>query len=374
MVSDLTPRAKWQLLVSGEDPGPMVCPVCDDWSLDIPYRWPYEGSDPFPPGHRWHALSQQMAMARVCGWDPTFYAAVDYHPRRQEAEMRSASATIDGALRTEYRIATPLGDLTSVSESKTTSRTVKHWLETEQDFRKMTWVARAMVDHDEESVIRQGEELLRAVGQRGVLGTWFGPPIGYNLNRDMMFYHLLDWPDAFEELHQATVALEMRQIETLRKAGFDYLFYCVDATEWISPEFFRTWILEDTRRLFARWRELGGFILWHSCGRIAKFVELGFYNDLAPNVFETLSEPPVGDLPGLRWAREHLHARIATRGNIGLDVMLQGTEDDVRRAVQRVRSQTAGYRHVVGLSDDILKNTPLSNAKALVEEARRPLA
>jgi len=261
-----------------------------------------------------------------------------------------------------------------VRESKTTSRTVKHWLETEQDFRKMTWVARAMVDHDEESVIRQGEELLRAVGQRGVLGTWFGPPIGYNLNRDMMFYHLLDWPDAFEELHQATVALEMRQIETLRKAGFDYLFYCVDATEWISPEFFRTWILEDTRRLFARWRELGGFILWHSCGRIAKFVELGFYNDLAPNVFETLSEPPVGDLPGLRWAREHLHARIATRGNIGLDVMLQGTEDDVRRAVQRVRSQTAGYRHVVGLSDDILKNTPLSNAKALVEEARRPLA
>jgi uroporphyrinogen-III decarboxylase len=186
----------------------------------------------------------------------------------------------------------------------------------------------------------------------------------------MMFYHLADWPDAFEDLHQATRELAFRQIETLRKAGFDYLFYCVDATEWISPAFFLEWILEDTRRLFARWRELGGFVIWHSCGKVATFVERGFYNELAPEVLETLSEPPVGDLPSLRWARERLDRSIITKGNIGLDVLLQGSEEEVRREVRRVRDETAGYRHVVGLSDDILKNTPLRNARALVEESR----
>lgn len=42
---------------------------------------------------------------------------------------------------------------------------------------------------------------------------------------------------------------QFRQIETLRKAGFDCLFYCVDGTEWISPGFFAESILPDARAL-----------------------------------------------------------------------------------------------------------------------------
>jgi len=100
-------------------------------------------------------------------------------------------------------------------------------------------------------------------------------------------------------------------------------------------------------------------------------VELGFYNELKPDVFETMSEPPVGDLPSLRWARERLDPAIATKGNIPLNVLLEGTPDDVRREVRRVREQTAGWRHVVGLSDDVLKGTPLENARAFADEARK---
>ena len=370
MAGDLPARRKWELLLAGGDPGPIVSPLCDDWSLDVPYAWPYPDPDPFPPGHPRHTLSQQMAMAGVCGWDPTFLCALDMPPRDPEALPRTMTRQDDGITRKTSSIHTPYGELTSIIEEQQTSRTVKAWIETEEDFRRMTWVARRMADYDEPAAIEQGRMLRNAVGDRGVLGTWSGPPIGLNLNRDAMFYHLADWPAAFEELHQATRDLAFRQIETLRKAGFDYLFYCVDATEWISPDFFRRWILEDTRRLFARWRELGGFVLWHSCGKVATFVNQGFYNDLAPDILETLSEAPLGDIPNLRWARERLDRRIVTKGNIGLDILLQGTEDAVRREVRRVRLQTAGYRHVIGLSDDILKGTPLRNARALVEEAR----
>ena len=349
----------------------MVSPLCDDWSLDVPYSWPFDDPDPFPPGHPRHQLSQQMAMAGVCGWDPTFLASLEVPPRDTSALPLTTTRTAGGATHTEARIRTPLGDLTTVAESLATSHTSKAWIETEEDLRRMAWVARQLADYDEEAPVEQGHALRRAVGNRGMLGTWFGPPIGLNLNRDMMFYHMNDWPEAFAELHEATRALALRQVETLARAGFDYLFYCVDATEWISPDFFRRWILEDTRAIFARWRELGGFVLWHSCGRVARFVELGFYDELAPEVLETLSEPPVGNLPGLRWARERIDRRIVTKGNIDLGIVLQGTEADVRREVRRVLAETAGYRHVVGLSDDILKDTPIGNACALVDEARK---
>ena len=54
-----------------------------------------------------------------------------------------------------------------------------------------------------------------------------------------------------------------------------------------------------------------------------------------------------------------------------LDVLLQGTEEGVRSEVRRVKEETQGYRHIVGLSDDILHNTPLANCLALVDEARQ---
>ena len=371
MKNDLPAREKWQLFLEGEDVGPMVSPLCDDWSLDIDYYWPYEEPDPFPPGERWHNLSQQMAMAKICEWDPTFLCAVDLESPREDLKPQQDTTKTNGVSRTESRIHTPLGDLTTVSEHSTTSRTTKAWLETEDDFRKMAWLVRAQMDYREGPAIEQGRHLREAIGDRGVLGIWFGPPVMARLNSEKMFYHLADWPEAFDELHQANRDLVLKHLKTLSKAGYDYLFYCVGGTEWISPGFFRDYILEDTREILREWRDLGGFILWHSCGHLTRFIEEGFYNELKPEILETLSEPPVGNLPGLRWARDRIDPAIATKGNVPLDTLLLGTEDEVRAAVRRVRAETAGSRHIVGLSDDILKNTPLANARAFVEEARR---
>jgi len=50
---------------------------------------------------------------------------------------------------------------------------------------------------------------------------------------------------------------------------------------------------------------------------------------------------------------------------------LRVDETTGREEVRRVREQTRGTRHIVGLSDGVLANTPLANALALVDEARR---
>jgi hypothetical protein len=366
----VTAREKWFRFLAGEDVGPMVSPLCDNWSLDVPYRWPYDEPEPFPPGDPQHALSQQMAMAAVCGWDPTFVTWVPLEPREPEARVQSEVSERDGRRHIEQRVRTPTGDLVQITEQAAAQHVIKPWIESEEDYRRALWVTRQQMDCDEALTIREGRRLRDAVGEKGVLGTWVEAPSVNFCNREAMFYHQADWPETFDELHHATRKLLHHQAGILRKAGFDYLFYVVDGTEWINPQFYVTRYRDFTRDLLAKWRALGGFVLWHSCGRIRRFVEEGFYNEALPEIFETMSEQPIGDLPSLRWGRERLDPRIATKGNIPLDVLLRGTPDDVRREVRRVKEETRGFRHIVGLSDDILPNTPLANAEALVEESR----
>jgi hypothetical protein len=365
----LSSREKWLRLAAGEDVGPMVSPLCDNWALDIPYRWPVAGQpEPFPEGHAYHAVAEQIAMAEICGWDPSFLAGVSCDPRNESARPTTHTEPIPGGTRTESRVETPYGPLTTVSEHLVSNRVVKHELETAEDYRRKGWFYRQQLDHHEDVAIAQGRELRAAIGDRGVLGTWMGPPI-MSCDRDNLYYHLLDWPDACETLRAAALELTLKRLDVLRSAGFDYVFYCVDGTEWTSPGFFEDYVRDDTQVIFDRWRNLGGFVLWHSCGHVRTFVERGFYNEFLPEVFETLSEPPVGDLPSLAWAREQLDPRIATKGNLPLNILLQETPEAVRAGVERIMAQTRGTRHVVGLSDDVLAGTPLANARALVEAA-----
>jgi hypothetical protein len=182
----MTPREKWRLFLTGEDVGPMVSPLCDDWSLDIPYSWPFEEPDPFPPGDRWHALSQQMAMAGICGWDPTFLCAVDLGSKRPELQPKYKTEKADGGSRTHSCISTPYGDLTELSEHKKTGHTLKAFLETREDFRKMAWLVRQQMDYDEDLAIQQGKRLRAAIGDKGVMGIWFGPPVMGRLNTNDM--------------------------------------------------------------------------------------------------------------------------------------------------------------------------------------------
>ncbi len=371
--NSLPAREKWFGLLKGEDVGPMVSPLCDDWALPEPYYWPYEGLEPFRRDKWQHdLLNQQMAMAKVCGWDPTFLTALTFTYRNPDIEpVNKWEKTSRGTNTNESCIHTPFGDLTSITEyAPDSNHATKEWLITEDDYRKAIWLTRQQMEYDEDAVIEEGKLVRRGIADRGVVGTWSGPPYVNLCNREQIFYHMADWPEAFEELHLLTFELTLKQYKTLRKAGIDYLFYCVEGTEWISPGFFRSHLAKNTKAIFNQWRADGGFILWHTCGLAKAFLEMGFYNEFKPEIFETLSVPPVGNLPALGWARQQLDPAIITKGNIPLDLLLNGPEEQIRDAVYQVKQETRGYRHIVGLSDDVFHNTPLAHCRAFVQAAR----
>ncbi len=371
--NDPSMREKWFQLLKGEDVGPMVSPLCDDWSLDQPYCWPYDQPEPFRRDKWQHNnLNQQMAMAKVCGWDPTFLTALTFPYRNPDIEpVNKWEKTSRGTTLNESCIHTPFGDLMSITEHATDSNhATKEWLITEDDYRKAIWLTQQQMEYDEDAIIKEGKMILTGIEDRGIVGTYSGAPYVNLCNREQMFYHMADWPDLFEELHALTTELILKQYKTLRNAGLDYLFFCVEGTEWISPGFFRSHLAKNIQTIFSQWRADGGFVLWHTCGHAKTFLEMGFYNEFKPDIFETLSVPPVGNLPSLSWARQQLDPAIITKGNIPLDILLNGPEEQIRKAVYRVKEETRGYRHIVGLSDDVFHKTPLAHCLAFVQAAR----
>ena len=368
----MTNREKWRKYLAGEDVGPMVCPLCDKWGAgDIAYKWDGPEPEPFAGDEGRQAFRGQLMMARTFGWDPLFYASIKFKPRDASLEPAVTVSCKNGRRQAVSVIKTPPGDLTRVDEySDVTHRCVKDYLETESDYEKMTWYTEQICDFDAEAALEDGRRLRAAASDHGMIGTWVSPSVSL-ADIQVLFYHIMDYPEAFERLRLARKKLMRRHLEVYRAAGFDFMFYCVPGTDTGSPCFYRNNMQEEIRETMAWWKSNGGFTLWHSCGHVRAFIEEGIYNETPPEMLETLSEPPVGNIPSLSWALERLDPKIITKGNIPLDILLNGAPEDVREAVRRVKSQARGRRHVIALSDNILNGTPAANLRAYVDEGYR---
>jgi hypothetical protein len=365
----MTGREKWERFFANEDVGPMVCPLCDKWGVgDIEYSWMDGAPEPFAPEENRRQFCGQIMMAKTFGWDPLFYAAIKFTPN--DARMiPSVRTSRKGHLsQTVTTIDTPYGELTRIDEhSGITNRTVKEFLDSESDYEKMLWYTVQSRDFQRDAALREGRELRAAAGDFGMIGTWASPSAMLTEVQDL-FYHMEDYPAACDALRAERAKSLRIQLEVYREAGFDFLFYCISGTETISPGFFNEWIKDEAFDTIRWWSSLGGFTLWHSCGHLKAFLEKGMYNEMMPEVLESLSEPPVGNIPSLAWARERLDPKIVTKGNIPLNILLEGTPEDVREEVRRVKNETRGYRHIIGLSDNILNGTPSQNLRAFADE------
>jgi len=98
---------------------------------------------------------------------------------------------------------------------------------------------------------------------------------------------------------------------------------------------------------------------------------MGYYNQMGIDLFETLSPPPVGNVADLARARRILDPEMCTRGNLGLDVLLQGTPDDVAQATMKILDATKGFKHIVAASDYLFYDIPLENVQTVVATVER---
>jgi uroporphyrinogen-III decarboxylase len=173
-------------------------------------------------------------------------------------------------------------------------------------------------------------------------------------------------PEQYRKTCDNILSVNIELLKAVFNAGADFVFLGGPGVEMMSPEYYRTYVIPDSQKISAAVHDAGGMVYSHICSPIEPFLTMGFYNEMGIDLFETLSPPPVGNVADLAKARRILNKDICTRGNIGLDVLLTGSIEDVEKATLKIMDETRGFKHYVAASDYLFYDVPLENVRTMV--------
>lgn len=186
---------------------------------------------------------------------------------------------------------------------------------------------------------------------------------------DLVMYAMLK-PQSLRAACDVVRDVNIELIKEVFRCGADFIFLGGPGAELASPKIYEEYLIPDSQAIASVAHSCGGLIYSHICSPIEPFLSRGYYNQMGFDLFETLSPPPVGNVDNLTKARSILDRQICTRGNIGLDVLLNGTVEDIEKATIEVLEATRGSKHIVGASDCLFYDISLDNAKAVVRTVR----
>jgi hypothetical protein len=176
-----------------------------------------------------------------------------------------------------------------------------------------------------------------------------------------------DCPDQFRRIMEKIVFLDEKLMKATAAGGADFIFLGAPGSELISPRYYEEFIIPYSKRVTDIAHECGLLVYSHICSRIEPFLTMGYYNRMGIDLFETLSPPPVGNVASMKDVMEKVDPSICTRGNIGLDVLLNGTPEVVREKTVEILTATRGRKHIVAASDYLFYGISEQNVRAMVD-------
>jgi len=352
-----------EFIQSQAAPRPICMPLC---SALFPQSFD-DGTDRGPWG-----LRNNLDAARECGYIPdklfydNNYVFGADHPLGWH---RETVGEFQGEPIVESRIETPLGPLTRLNKRIVDGRAVKdQCIKTEEDLKKAEWVIRARTEAagDITAAMRKARQF---VGDELVLIYLLAQPleigyVGAALEECILLVH--DFPDAYKRVMDATMEQARTYIAAVAEAGVDLVMIDSPGTELFSPRFFELYMLESSCELVRCAHDCGLPVTFHTCGRPWTYIQRGYYNRIVPDILESTSGPPEGDVPDQRRARQLLDRRIAVRGSVSLALLRRGTPEQVYDEATRILNAFKGYRHILAGTCETMTGTPPENMKAMV--------
>jgi len=332
------------------------------------------------PFHR--ALKRTFAHFGCEGWGVAFAGVPN-----PDVSARSEERWIDAdTLEVRTTVTTSKGVLTS---SQRLSRDEPAWA-VERPVKDLArdlpaWEETALGGDPEQMAVSGLADAWRDVADDYLLEAWLGVPFfdAFAGARDGGFetgiYDILDPTleptlDRLRERHGDLMVAKARTI--CEKTPVESL--CIGCS-WscnslLGPSLWRRWDKPVIRAVAEEVHRYGRLLHIHFHGRcmdtVADFAELGV-DCVCP--FE---RPPGGDVDGLSALREvsrQLAGKTTMNGNVHtVDTLIRGTPEDARREVREIRAAFGGNpRVIVGTGDQVGRETPEENLRAMIDEAKR---
>ncbi len=192
------------------------------------------------------------------------------------------------------------------------------------------------------------------------------------------FLHLFGVKNAMMSLIEAPVkAMEIlhKFAQGVTKIAIDQAEIGVDAVKisspyagsgFISPEFYRRFILPYESQIANAVRDLGTHVYTHTCGAINDRLEM--MAESGASGIECLDPPPLGNV-SLEEAKERVGHKVFIKGNIDpINILLQGSVEDVKRdTAHRIEVGKPGGGYILSTACSIAPYTKRENVQALAE-------
>lgn len=294
-------------------------------------------------------------------------------------ETVSQTVTPDGKRRLVRRLSTPRGDLEAhfLEQPLLGGAQTKFLVTEEDDLPLLEYYLYSLLEcRDFSPITRAVREIRRQVGEDDALDIqWAMQPyelLGFPNVLDTAIF-ALECQETFRRLMDKILQLDARLLPAVAAGGADLVFLGGPGAELISPAYYEKFLVPYSQAVSAMAHQQGLLIYSHICSPIEPMLTMGYYNQMGIDLFETLSEPPVGNVKSLQDAFSKLDSTICTRGNIGLDRLLAASPEEIQDMSFHIleTARRLGRKHILAASDYLFYNTPEANIHAMCRAVRQ---
>jgi uroporphyrinogen decarboxylase len=338
----------------GVEPGVMGAVLGERFPLDLHMFGP---SSPLPPGEEGaraalRTLDMFVEFCLKMGYDYVYMFVPFNLPR-------DVGQTVDATAPAEY------SDRFRYWENETTGP-VQSW----EDFEKYPW------PDPEEILVSQLDYLNNAVPEgMKISANFMGvfEQASFLMGFQTLAYALYDQPDLVDAVFAKVGALTAAAAR--HAAGLDNVGIILQSDDMgsnkgtlIKPDMLRERVLPYHKRVADIAREAGKVFLFHSCGNVTAIMD-DLIDGLGVDGKHSFQDAvmPVEEVYE-RWGD-----RISILGGVDMDLLAQGTQEQVRERVRRILDVCGapGTGYCLGSGNSIVEYIPMENYLAMLEEGRR---
>ena len=327
------------------------------------------------------SLQETMAACRLFDMIPLYNMGLpDLAPLAKDVRVETRrSETNEGTRRiSESDFITPAGTLHSrtIEEEYKGACPVEYYVKDEEDLDVFEYYLDRLLEVGDFSAVTEGVRLSREA---------IGPDDALDIQWAMQPYELLCFPstmdtailatiaeDQFRRLMDKVLQLDEKLIDAVAKGGSDFVFLGGPGSEMISPKYYENFLVPYSRQVTSMAHKAGLLVYTHICSPIEPMLTMGYYNQMGIDLFETLSEAPVGNVKSIEDAFSKLSPDICTRGNIGLDALLNESPEQIYERAWKIldAAKRMGRKHILAASDYMFYGTKTENVHAMCRAVR----
>lgn len=194
--------------------------------------------------------------------------------------------------------------------------------------------------------------------------------IGFGMHEPAWLEAICLEPDLMRQWHDQHADRQIAWIEAYRRHGADVCLaggdFCYTSGPAYSPEQFRRIVLPGLGRIVEACERVGMRYIYRTDGNTWPVADV-LFGEAGCHGYGEIDYSAGMRLDEIRKA----YPRLCLFGNVNCaGVLVSGTPEDVRRAVEENLAATSGIGHVLGSSNSVIYETPTENYLAMVESAK----